>query len=228
MFNLVYQSIQSLKNPSLWRLLAGCVLTNLILLILFIWGVMAGMEHLAQHAGSIPLWLVQLLTGATAIIAAWFLFPILLPMIAGLFAQNIADIIEKSCYPQSMLLTPPPSFWQSFCFDIRLAITGILLNIIVLPLYLLPGINIIPYYLLNGYLLGHGFFMIIARRHLPIPEIRALRRQYRWKLLIAGMVIVALSAVPGINLLVPILAVAMMVHLFQRIENSNTQPKPFR
>ena len=54
------------------------------------------------------------------------------------------------------------------------------------------------------------------RQH-PIPVARALRRRHAGTVLLGGLVIAGLLAVPVLNLLVPLFGAALMVHLHKSV-----------
>ena len=86
------------------------------------------------------------------------------------------------------------------------------LNLIALPLYLVPGANIPVYLALNGYLLGREYFTLVAGQRLPLGELDQLRRGSGdgW---LAGALIALMLMIPGFNLIAPVVAIAFMVHL---------------
>jgi uncharacterized protein involved in cysteine biosynthesis len=79
------------------------------------------------------------------------------------------------------------------------------------------------FYALNGYLLGREYFELVALRHLPAPAAAQLRRRHRVKLFWGGVTIAFLSSLPVVNLLVPVIATAFMVHVFEQL--SKGMPK---
>lgn len=93
----------------------------------------------------------------------------------------------------------------------------IVANIFALLLLLVPGINIGAFFVVNGYLLGREFFEFAAMRFRPEAEAKALRRKYAGTVFMAGLVIAAFLAVPLLNLLTPLFAAAMMVHLHKAV-----------
>ena len=91
-------------------------------------------------------------------------------------------------------------------------------NLLALSVSLIvPPLGVITFYLVNGYLLGREYFELVALRRLDPATATALRRRYRWRVLIAGIVIAVLVSIPFVNLLAPVLGTAFMVHVFQGI-----------
>ena len=90
-------------------------------------------------------------------------------------------------------------------------------NIVALLLLLVPGVNIAAFFVVNGYLLGREFFEFAAMRYRPETEAKALRRRHAGTVFLAGLVIAVFLAVPLLNLLTPLFAAAMMVHLHKAV-----------
>jgi CysZ protein len=137
-------------------------------------------------------------------------------LVAGLFLDDVAEVVEKTDYPAD----PPgrampaiPALWLALKF-LGVVILG---NVVALLLLLLPGINIAAFFLVNGYLLGREFFEFAAMRHRSEAEAKAMRRRNGLTVFGAGLVIAAFLAVPLLNLLTPLFAAAMMVHLHKMV-----------
>ena len=96
------------------------------------------------------------------------------------------------------------------------------------PLYLLllflPPFNLFVFYLLNGYLLGREYFEIVAVRRLDMATAKRLRRTYRGRVFMAGVVIALLLTVPLVNLITPIVATAFMLHVFEGLRRREADP----
>ena len=137
-------------------------------------------------------------------------------IVAGLFLDDVAETVERTSYP----LDPPgqavPVF-QSMVLALKFFAVVILGNLIALLLLLVPGINIGAFFLVNGYLLGREFFEFAAMRFRPEADAKALRSKHAGTVFLAGLVIAAFLAVPLLNLLTPLFAAAMMVHLHKMI-----------
>ena len=101
---------------------------------------------------------------------------------------------------------------------LNFALVSIGLNLLALPIYfLLPVINLLVFYALNGYLLGRASFELVALRRLDESSVRALRRSYQGSIFLSGAMIAFLTTVPLANLAVPVVATAFMVHLFESL-----------
>ena len=102
----------------------------------------------------------------------------------------------------------------------------IVVNLFVLLIALLPGINILAYLVGNGYLLGREYFELVAARFMPRRDVRALRKSCRGKVFVAGVFIALVAAIPFVNFLVPLFATAFMVHVFKGVTRTRTERPP--
>ncbi|PZV37461.1 sulfate transporter family protein [Mesorhizobium kowhaii] len=137
-------------------------------------------------------------------------------IVAGLFLDDIAEVVERIDYPGDPAGRAMPAL-RSLVLSARFLGVVILGNIVALLLLLVPGVNIAAFFIVNGYLLGREFFEFAAMRFRPEEEARALRRHYAGTVFLAGLVISAFLAVPLLNLVTPLFAAAMMVHLHKAI-----------
>ncbi|HEX3500575.1 MAG TPA: EI24 domain-containing protein, partial [Stellaceae bacterium] len=95
---------------------------------------------------------------------------------------------------------------------------GIALNLLALPAYLLlPGLNLVLFYALNGWLLGREYFELVALRRLDAGEVRLLWRAHRLRLVAGGAAIAFLLTLPLVNLAAPLIAALFMLHLVERL-----------
>jgi CysZ protein len=118
------------------------------------------------------------------------------------------------------------SIWQNIAVALKFTSVMVVLNLIALPWYLVPILNVIVFYGLNAYLLGREYFEIVALRRLDSRSAQRLRHAHRLRFLIAGLVIAGLLTLPVVNLVAPLLAAAFMVHLVAAIITPTTSPAP--
>lgn len=167
----------------------------------------------------VPAW-AGWLGGIVAAIALAFGMALLVApvtaVIAGLFLDDVAEVVERTDYPRDPVGRAMPAL-RSLVLAVKFFGVVILGNIVALMLLLVPGINIAAFFVVNGYLLGREFFEFAAMRFRSEEEAKALRRQYAGTVFLAGLVIAAFLAVPLLNLLTPLFAAAMMVHLHKAV-----------
>lgn len=137
-------------------------------------------------------------------------------LIAGLFLDDVAEVVERRDYAGD----PPGSampLGQAIVSSIKFLGVVILGNIAALLLLFIPGVNLIAFFLVNGYLLGREFFEFAAMRFRSPPEARAFRSKHGSTVFIAGLLIAGFLAIPIVNLLTPLFAAGLMVHLHKKI-----------
>lgn len=146
-------------------------------------------------------------------------------LVAGIFLDDIAEVVERTDYPQDPPGRPLPPL-TAFALSLKFLGVVILGNIVALVLLLIPGINIAAFFLVNGYLLGREFFEFAAMRFHPEAEAKAMRRRNALTVFLAGLVIAGFLALPLINLLTPLFAAAMMVHLHKMVARAEAGVRP--
>jgi uncharacterized protein involved in cysteine biosynthesis len=160
------------------------------------------------------------LLGTLGVLAlTWLLFPLAVSAVLGFFLDGVVADVEQRRYPPRPPARRPP-FAENLRAGTRLALLGVAINLVALPLYLLlPGLNVALFYLLNGWLLGREYFELVARRRLGEVQLRALWRAERIRLISGGILIAALLTVPIVNLAAPLFAAVFMLHLFEECSN---------
>ena len=164
-------------------------------------------------------WLEIIANAAIALgapVLAWLLFPIVVSVVATLWLERAARAVEARYYPD----LPPPrtlTFAEQAVPPLRLALFGIVLNLLALTIFWLVPVYIFVFYGLNGYLVGREYFELVALRRMSWREVRGLRRRHRLGVLIAGVAIAGMLSIPLVNWVTPVIAVAFMVHIFERL-----------
>jgi CysZ protein len=106
---------------------------------------------------------------------------------------------------------------QIIAVALKFTTVMVALNLIVLPLYLVPVLNAIVFYGLNAYLLGREDLEVVALRRLDPRSVQRLRHAHRLQFSIAGLVIAGLLTLPVVNLVAPLLGAAFMAHFVMAI-----------
>ncbi|WP_431320518.1 sulfate transporter family protein [Rhizobium sp. YTU87027] len=141
-------------------------------------------------------------------------------LIAGLFLDDVAEVVEKRDYPSEPPGTAMP-LGPALASSIKFLGVIVLGNIVALILLFVPGVNLIAFFLVNGYLLGREFFEFAAMRFRSPQEARAFRAKHAATVFLAGLVIAAFLAIPIVNLLTPLFAAGLMVHLHKLISRED-------
>ena len=157
-------------------------------------------------------YLSALLSLAIIPISAFLLFRVVAIAITWIFADDIIDAVEDRYYPQKAAFGKRPGVGAGVHMAVRSIARVVGYNLLALPLYivlLVTGIGTaIAFMLLNALLLGKDLEdMLIARHGASQGSIQKLPR------LLLGFIGTVGMLIPFLNLLVPVLATAMAVHV---------------
>jgi uncharacterized protein involved in cysteine biosynthesis len=158
---------------------------------------------------------VEILGTVGTLIVAWLFFPSVVVAVSSLFLERVVDLTEERYYPGLPAPRPVPMVEQVLS-ALRLLGISLLLNLLVVPLYLLPAISLVVWILLNGYLVGREYFELVAQRQMAPEALGPARRKARWTFWSGGAVIAFLLAVPLLNLAAPVIGAAFMTHRLRR------------
>ena len=192
------------------------LLSTVVVLALFGAGGQWALDALPQFGVT---WADTVLEWIARSFAIVVLIPLVHPvvsLVAGLFLERIAAIVEAEDYPTHRTGRDQP-FLQSLLVSVRFTLVLIAVNIVALPFYLLPGVNLVLFWIINGYLLGREYFELVALRHVELEDARALRRRHKLRIFVGGVAVAGFATVPFLNLLTPLFATAFMVHISKRI-----------
>jgi uncharacterized protein involved in cysteine biosynthesis len=160
--------------------------------------------------------LADVLGGAAALVAAWLLFPAATLALLPLLLDPVAAAIEARHYPHLPPARPASAASQAWA-GLRLAGLATVLNLLALPLVLfVPGLGLLAFLLVNGWLLGREYFELAALRRVGNAEAKTARRANAGRTFAGGLALAAMGLVPFGNLLVPLLGAAAFVHMFHR------------
>jgi CysZ protein len=158
--------------------------------------------------------------GLGAVVVATLLFPGFVAGLVGLFLDDVAEAVEARHYPHLPAPRDVPLL-ESIVASLRLMAFAVGLNIVLLPLYLvlffIPPLNLVVFYAVNGRLLGREYFEAVGLRRLTSDEARIFAQTHKRTLWLTGTFIALLLTVPLLNMLVPVIAAAAVVHVFQKL-----------
>jgi CysZ protein len=157
---------------------------------------------LADVAGSV---------GAT-LLGLWLFLP-LAAGIATLFIDRVARAVERRHYQE---LPPAPGASVVVQIMDALSLVGriLLLSVVALVLVLLlPGVGLLLAWAIGAYAIGRGLFMAVALRRFDRRAAAALYVANRGTVLAQGAALALAGYLPGVNLLIPVLGTAAMVHV---------------
>ena len=164
----------------------------------------------------------SVLTGVGLLIGLGFLVAPVTALFAGLFLDDAAEVVERTHYGADPIGRPLP-FARSIATSMRFLGLVLIVNAVALPLVLAVGFGFLIFLSANAYLLGREYFELAALRHYDEASVRRMRSRNSAKVFGAGLFIAGFLAIPILNLLTPLFATALMVHLYKRI--AATEPR---
>jgi len=219
--SLARKTFRSLVQKQLVGLMLLCAVLALVVVVVLA----GGMTWLTANLVSLETgWLdtsVNWMVGIVLGIGGWFMLPVLVVLVSGVFQDITIYKVEKVEYPDKKR-EEEPLLWPDLLHDIRFTIKALFLNLLVLPFYLV-GIGFLLSIALNSYLLGREFFESAAGYHLGKPKAREMGRRHRRLIYSCGLVLTLLTLMPVVNLFVPIIAVVWMVHVFHHLVGRETE-----
>jgi CysZ protein len=209
------QAFQDLFTPPFRGVLFKCVGFTIALLAALVIAALWVFGTFVEWPGWVET-LVAWLGGLALVVGSVFLIPPVTSLIAGLYLDDIAEVVERTHFPSEPAGRELPTA-QSVLLAVKFFFVVLAVNLLALFLLLIPGVNLVAFYLGNGYLLGREYFELAAMRHMPQAEAKQLRVANRGYILMCGLVIAGLASVPILNLLTPLFATSFMVRIYKQI-----------
>jgi uncharacterized protein involved in cysteine biosynthesis len=213
MIQALLLSFQSLSDRRVAMLLIKVVLCTFVSFLLLGVGMWFALNWLFEWLNiQDGAYLSAFLSLAIIPISAFLLFRVAAVAITWIFADDIIDAVEDRHYPQKAAFGKRPGVGAGVHMAVRSIARVLGYNLLALPLYILllvTGVGTaIAFMLINALLLGKDLEdMLIARHGASQGAIKKLPR------LLLGFVGTVGMLIPFFNLLVPVLATAMAVHV---------------
>jgi uncharacterized protein involved in cysteine biosynthesis len=224
-------AIRQLGDPKLrvivWQSLALSLVLQIAIGLLAWWA----LQSFATFSWNWVNETIRWLGGGAVMVLALMLFPASFGIVISIFLERIADIVEHKHYPE---LGPAHgiSIWTGIWTGLVFLVAVVALNLVMLPFYIVAifvaGLGAVIFYAVNGWLTGRLYYELVALRRRDPAEVKAWRRANGWVLWFTGVVIVFLGTIPILNLIVPVLGTAAMVHVAQTLKPPNAPGLPFR
>ncbi len=213
MIRALMLSFQSLSDRRVAMLLVKVVILTILVFGALGVGLWYALDALFSYFG----WrddgsLTALASLVLLMLSGIILFRIVAVAITWVFADDIIDAVEDRHYPHHANLGQRPGLATGVTMALRSVARVIGYNLLALPIYLLlliTGVGTaIAFLLVNALLLGRDLEdMLIARHGKLHGSISKLPR------LLLGLLGTAAMLIPFVNLLVPVIATAMAVHM---------------
>lgn len=153
-----------------------------------------------------------LATIGASLLAFWLFLPVA-AAIGTFYFDRIASAVERRFYPWV-----PPAEQASALEQARdgiavgLKVLGLNIAALLLTIFI-PGAGLVLGWLIAAYAIGRGLFVAVAMRRMPRPAAESLYRRNRGVVLTQGALLAGAAYVPFLNLLIPIIGTAAMVHI---------------
>jgi CysZ protein len=207
------QAFRELFTPPFRAVLLKSVGFTIALFALLIVAIVWGFGYFVQWPDQIET-AVQVLGGSALVVGSIFLIPPVTSLVAALYLDDIAEMVEKTNFPADRPGRPLPVALATLT-AIKFFLVVLAVNFLALILLLVPGINLIAFYAGNGYLLGREYFELAALRHLSAAEAKRLRKSNRLTVFLSGLIIAGIASVPILNLVTPLFATSFMVRVYK-------------
>lgn len=236
MLDAAIKALSQLISPPmrsiLWRSIGLALVLIIVLAIglqrLLSWFATSGAIWLEELLGAgwhssieILSWIVSIAAGLGVVFGGIFLMPAITSLVASLFVDDVADIVEREHYPAERPGVALP-FSQAIFEGVKTALLTILIYLAALPLVLLAGAGFLIFFLAAAWLLGREYFELAAMRFRTPEDAKAMRRDNAATIFTAGLFIAAFVSIPIVNLATPIFGMAFMVHMHKRLSG----PRP--
>jgi CysZ protein len=158
-------------------------------------------------------WAAEILGGVGASLLALWLFLPVAAAIGTLYIDRVAAAVERHWYPS----LPPPhgasiaaQLWDAASVGGRILLLSVLALVLAL---VIPGVGLALAWIIGGYAIGRGLFAAVAMRRMPRAAAWSLYRRARPVVLLQGCILALAGYVPILNLLIPVVGTAAMVHV---------------
>ena len=209
-----FRAIEQLDDPAILGVLGQSLLLSALGFAALCAGAVYGLHHvLAGEASGWLAWVAGVLGGFAAAAAALWLFLPLAVVIASLFLEPVCRAVERRWYPG--LPAPSGAALAAQIWD-GVVVGGLVLAMSALSLLLallVPGVGLVLGWAITAWALGRGLFVAVAMRRMSRAEANALYARRRWGVLLQGAALALAGSLPVVNLLVPVLGTACMVHV---------------
>ncbi|MGJ4992909.1 sulfate transporter family protein [Bradyrhizobium sp. HKCCYLS3077] len=175
-------------------------------------------------------WIISIAAGFGVVFGGIMLMPAITSLIASLFVDDVADLVEREHYPAERPGVALP-FGIAIVEGLKAAGLTILIYLVALPFVFLAGAGLVIFFIATAWLLGREYFELAAMRFRPPAEAKAMRRDNAVTVFTAGLIIAAFVTIPIVNLATPLFGMAFMVHLHKRLSGPRPEliePSPER
>jgi CysZ protein len=212
LFMPIIRAISQLDDP----VFRGVVLRSLAWAMACFFGLYTGGVWGVHQLLALHGWLAWTADVLGSIGVALLTFWLFLPVAAGigmLFCDRIASAVERRFYPwlpRAESASILEQAWDGISVAINvlaLSVAGLILALIV------PGLGLVLGWAIAAYGIGRGLFVAVGMRRMSRSTAESIYFQYRGIVLAQGGVLALAAYIPILNLLIPVIGTAAMVHI---------------
>jgi CysZ protein len=170
-------------------------------------------------------WLLSIAAGFGIVAGSVMLMPAVTALVAGFFADQIAEEVEREDFPVDQPGKALP-LWRALVEGIKTALLALVVYVCAAPFLLVAGLGAVIFFLATAWLLGRIYFELAAMRFRPPEEAKALRKRNAGTVYLGGLLIAGFVSIPIVNLATPLFAMALMVHVHKRLNSPAPRPRP--
>jgi CysZ protein len=242
MLDAAAKAIAQMFSPPFRRILLKSAAIALLLIVVaavglhraLVWFTESGQTWFETTFGlssTTPFWVLSWVLSVAAalgiIAGSIFLMPAVTGLMASFFADEIAEEVERTHYPND----PPghalpivPAALQG----VQTALLAILVYLLALPFLLIAGLGVVIFFLATAFLLSREYFQLAAMRFHPPAEAKQMRKANQSTVFIAGLFLAVFVSIPILNLATPLFGTAFMVHMHKRLSRRSVSARTER
>lgn len=227
MIGIVFKTLGEIFSPALRGVVWRSIALTIVILVVVCGGLIWTVDFFLQSAVWLDTYpwietILVFLTGFGIFLAGLYVLPAVSMLVAGFFLDDVAEYIEKNDYagdsPGAPLATASSLLEAGRFFMVTLGA-----NLLALCFIFIPVINVFAFFTVNAFLFGREYFFLVAGRHESRATIIRLYRDSQGKIFTAGALIALFVFIPFLNLLTPLFATVLMVHLYKRLRLASRQ-----
>lgn len=171
---------------------------------------------------TILFWILAIVAALGLFVGVVFLMPAVTALVAGLFGDEIAELVERTYYPGDPPGTAVPVA-RAIIEAVKIALLSVAVYLAAVPFLLVAGLGLVVFFFATAYLQGRQYFELAAMRFHPVKEAKRLRKAHQGTVFMAGMLIAAFVSIPIVNLATPLFGTAFMVHMHKRLHGTRRE-----
>ena len=220
-FKSTREIFQKPLRPIVFKAIFASMVILVVVLAVLVFGLLnmeiPSLDHLPWPISWLVETSLEFLAISFFIFLGSILFPWVLSLVIAFFLEEIVTVVRERNYNNEFLETT--GNYQAIIYAVKFGVLTSLINLVCLPIYLIllffPIMSLVFFYLVNGLLLGREYYGLVTIGYVANKERRAVYKENRLQVYLAGLFIAFMMTIPFINLIAPVLGSVMMAHLLE-------------